>query len=111
VLHGPSAKPGVSSAVRLRALVDASGKVTAVRVLQGEEPFRAAAEKDVRRLAWTPLRWPGKAVDTVREVFIFYMDDGSGGGYWFYPVGEVGGTIVRVGLLPQAPPEPAKPGP
>jgi len=107
VLHGPPALSGVSSGVRLRALVDASGKVTAVRVLFGEEPFKSAAEKDVRRLPWTPLKWPGKSVDTIREVFVFYMEDGSGGGWWFYPVGEVGGQIVRMGLLPEPPPKEA----
>ncbi len=104
VLHGPPAVGGVSSGVRLRAMVDAAGKVTAVRVLQGEDPFKTAAEKDLRRLPWTPLKWPGKAVDTLREVFVFYLEDGSGGGWWFYPVGEVGGQIVRTGLVPELAP-------
>ena len=81
-----------------------------MRVLSGDEPFRSAAEKDIRNLPWTPLRWPGKAVDTLREVFVFYMEDGSGGGWWFYPVSEVEGRVVRMGMMPTADPTLADPG-
>jgi hypothetical protein len=84
--------------VRLRVQVSAAGKTTAVRVLEGEEPFRAAAQSDARKIPWKALRWPGGAVDTLREVLLIYTPEGYAYGTWFYPVGEVEGRIVRLGL-------------
>src|SRR5262249_3186491 len=69
----PDGDTGAGLEIDLRVLVDERGKVEDAEARDGNEPFRKAALRDVRRVRFQPLETPDGPIQSVRVVQFFYL--------------------------------------
>ncbi|NWF75051.1 MAG: energy transducer TonB [Nitrospirae bacterium] len=63
-------KQGLTGVVMLKVIIDTNGNVIKVEVLRGEEPFKSAAVKAVKKWKYTPAYYNNKPITVYRIIKI-----------------------------------------
>jgi hypothetical protein len=69
-----------------RVLVDESGQVVDARMMNGRDPWAAAALVDLKRVRFKPLTGSGRAVRSLRDVHFFYLPGSLVRAFWQFSI-------------------------